>query len=341
MKIVIAIVLSMLVGMTLVEKQAFAEKIPYLTDEEAKVAPFKQLPVDFSLFRKHKALYDEFWKLKENVSVKKSMSKEESMTNLKRRWAILKEITKKEPKFAAGYWLMGDTGVPYGSSYTDEKDLPFARSIFVEVEQANRKCLKIDKENANCTFWLGAAMGKIATIDGVFASLNKGKEILDLFEKAYNSPYNYKIDRGISFKGNASIALGVFYRVIPDFFLLRWFFDISGDLNKSIKYHTKAKEFDGMARLDNTLYLSSVLLCKSGNAPKSKLTKEANKLLDFLVVQTSNSSYYRAVIEGGKHIKKKPTDACGYTIARIQERDEKAFEKRMEKEKADAKKNAS
>ena len=42
---------------------------------------------------------------------------------------------------------MGETGIPYASSYTDEEDLPFARAIFVEIEEANRKCLTIDEDN--------------------------------------------------------------------------------------------------------------------------------------------------------------------------------------------------
>ena len=146
---------------------AHGERVPTLSAKDADVSPLKESPVDYTLFRKHKKLYNKFWALKKHVAQVEDMSREDSIKNLKDRWEILKKIVKKEPKFVAGYWLMGDTGLPYASSFTEEKDLPFARGIFVEIEKANRKCLKIAKDNENCKFFLGAALGKIATIDGI------------------------------------------------------------------------------------------------------------------------------------------------------------------------------
>ena len=314
------------------ESTAFGEKVPFLTDKEANVSPMKPLPVDFSLFRKHQELYDEFWELRKIVSEKTKLTSEESMENLERRWSIIKEILEKEPNFVDAYWLFAETGVPYGSTFTDEKDLPKARAIFVEVKAACEKCLKIDKGNPHCTFWLGASMGKIATVDGIFASLKQGKKILDLFVEAFNSPYNYRTSSQVSFKGNISIALGVFYRVVPDSVLLSWFFDISGDIDKSIYFHKQAKDYDGIDRLDNTLYLTAALLCKSENAPDSKLTMEAKELIDYMKDQQSYTAYLDAVLAGARHLDKKPGDACGYTLARIQETDESKLKEKLAKE---------
>ena len=55
---------------------------------------------------------------------------------------------------------------------------------------------------------------------------------------------NYKTPTGEDLEASANIALAVYYRLTPSFFLLDWIYSIKGDLEKSVAYAKEAHTLD-------------------------------------------------------------------------------------------------
>ena len=246
---------------------------------------------------------------------------------------ILETVLKKNPKWLDGYWQIGSITFQLGSTYTDEKDHPIARKIFVKGEKATRKCLKIDKNHPLCKLMLGSALGKIGTIDGVFASLSNAKEIESLWVDVSESRYNFNFSKNVSMQGSVRYALGMFYRLIPDFFLIDWLFDVRGDIDKSIQYHRESIAIDGKNACA-TLMLAASLLCKSKGEKGEPSTKEGLTLLAETKSAKTKNLTIQVCVRDAQKLMDNPSNGCGYTTAKQQETDEESFKKQQKKNKA-------
>ncbi|MFZ4622094.1 MAG: hypothetical protein ACOYNS_16150, partial [Bacteroidota bacterium] len=74
--------------------------------------------------------------------------------------------------------------------------------------------------------------------------LFSAKQIEEDWLVAVNRKSDYVTPNGENLEASANIALGVYYRLCPSFFLLKWTFGISGDLEKAVQYCKKAYELD-------------------------------------------------------------------------------------------------
>jgi hypothetical protein len=99
-------------------------------------------------------------------------------------------------------------------------------------------------EKGECYFMRGLANARIATTRGVLSQLFTAKGIEKDWLVAVNRPSDYTTPNGENLQASSCIALGVYYRLCPSFFLLKRMFGISGDLDKSVFYCKKAYELD-------------------------------------------------------------------------------------------------
>ena len=90
----------------------------------------------------------------------------------------------------------------------------------------------------------GLANARRATTKGVFSELFTAKQIETDWLISVNRTSDYTTPNGENLQASSCIALGVYYRLCPTFFMLRWIFGISGDLDKAVYYCTKAYELD-------------------------------------------------------------------------------------------------
>ncbi len=255
--------------------------------------------------------------------------------NIEARLAVLDPVVAKNPNWPDGHWLLANTLMEMGETLAadDEKSTQKVRKLLVKAQNESEKCLKFKKDLALCKFFLGAALGKIATIDGVIASLSKGERILDLWNAVYTSEQEYIFEDGYSLQGLVRYALGIFYRVVPDVFLLRWFFGFSGDIDKSIEMHRESLKFAGGKAACSQLMYAISMLCKTDGDKDETLTGQAFTVLDRVSsIKTASESSLICVKDAGK-IKQNPGNACGYTKAKQQEVDEKAISKKLEAKK--------
>ena len=304
--------------MNLVSKLIVAASI--LASNMLAAQPYKPYKADFGPMKAVPGAFEKWQAL-----TKKGNAEGMNKDLVLEKSQIVKPILAKNPDWVDGYWLYANMMMIYGEtqSSSDKEGMKRTRGYLVEAMEHADKCLKKDKTVMICRFFYGAAVGKIATIDGIISSVSKGKTVINSWIEVYNSDQDYVFDDGSSLQGLVRYAMGIYYRVVPDFFLLRWIFGISGDIDKSVKMHRESLAYEGLNEPCPKLMLAAAMLCKSDAEPKSKLSQEANKLLSAIEKANKNVGESTLVcIEDASMLKVKPDNACGYTKAQVQKRDE-------------------
>jgi tetratricopeptide (TPR) repeat protein len=116
--------------------------------------------------------------------------------------------------------------------------------LYNKMLQVAEEGIKCAPEMGECYFMRGLANARIATTKGILSELFTAKGIENDWLIAVNRKSDYTTPNGENLQASSCVALGVYYRLCPSFFLLRWMFGISGDLDKAVTYCKKAYELD-------------------------------------------------------------------------------------------------
>jgi hypothetical protein len=243
----------------------------------------------------------------------------EALTNAEheKRLAILEKVVRKKPDWLDGYSLMAAEAFFLGSSFTDPKDHPAARRYLDDGEKKINECLKQAPSNILCKFFKASLRAKIASIDGIFASLRYGQAVRDAWLEVVESKLDMQFRPNVSLQGSVHYGLGLFFRLVPNFFLMDWVFKIRGNIDESIRYHRSAMKFDG----DNpcyTLMLAVSLLCKVKGKANTPEYTEAMSLLNAPLPKPIDVAQAVCVHDVPK-IRSEPKKTCGYTQAKYQD----------------------
>jgi hypothetical protein len=182
--------------------------------------------------------------------------------------------------------------------------------------------LERDPTNAHLLFGLGIAKGRLGTTRGVLASLFMAKDVEAAWLAAAASPYRYSSIRGQEqLPCDAHLCLGIFYRLVPDSFLVEMIGGTRGSLDQALAQLERSDRC-GPGRIGTLKELGISQLCKG---EKSK---------DEALVVTGRSTLLRAraiAPEGDtdvtdlRHIDMilaNPKLACGYSRDGQQDLDE-------------------
>ncbi|MFW7381855.1 MAG: hypothetical protein ACOH5I_23820 [Oligoflexus sp.] len=318
---------TMLLSLVIIMPQAYSQKLKSGKSPQ----DYKQYQPDFSRLQADKEFYPEYRSLGETAK------KEGFKRSLfEKRVALMEKYVNKNPKDVDALWLLTNDIMRLGESYDSSKpdELVKAKESILKAEKVAERCLELRPNFPLCQFFLGAAIGKIATIDGIFASLNKGKKVLNLWISTYQSNMDYQFEDGYALQGLVRYALGIYHRVVPDFFLLRWVFGISGDMDISIAMHQESLAFKGGGGPCGYLELSVSMLCKTKGNTKEPLTAKAFQHLDKVSKLTTNSEDTLICIQDAGRLRQDPSIACGYTKAKQQETDEEAMKAQLDKQRS-------
>ena len=287
---------------------------------------YKEHEINWEPLKKQPALYKEYWGIYGDGKEAKTLSRIE----IGRAYEITETVLKSNPKWVDGYWILGSTAFQLGSSYNEEKDLPLAREIFVKAQKATETCLKIDPNQALCKLFLGSAIGSIGSIDGILSSLKNAKTVEKLWMEVLNSGVNYHFYPSITMQGSVRYGLGMFYRLVPDMWLINWLFDVRGSLDKSIKLHREGIAIDGTNACSDIMIAVS-LVCKAKGKKKTAIGKEGFELLQKAASNPSDNINMKLCINDAQKIIKEPSKACGYTTTKQQDVSEEAAERQNKK----------
>lgn len=99
-------------------------------------------------------------------------------------------------------------------------------------------------DKGECYFMRGLANARKATTKGIFSELFTAKQIETDWLISVDRRSDYTTPNGENLQASSCVALGVYYRLCPSFFMLRWIFGISGDLEKAVYFCRRAYELD-------------------------------------------------------------------------------------------------
>ena len=116
--------------------------------------------------------------------------------------------------------------------------------IYKTMIQIAEKGIAYAPDKGECYFMRGLANARMATTKGVLSQLFTAKQIETDWLVAVNRKSDYVTPNGENLQASSCLALGVYYRLCPRFFLLKWIFGISGDQDKAIVYCKKAYSLD-------------------------------------------------------------------------------------------------
>ena len=175
---------------------------------------------------------------------------------------VLERYVAAHPDEPEGLWRLSRTLYEHGEvlaqSASDEQRLP----LYARAQVLAHHVQEVAPENGQGYLWEGVAMGRIATTSGILSQLSTADDIEALWIKALSKPTKYRMDTGISsFPGDVYNALGQFYRLCPDWLLMKWISGTRGDIDKSVSYF-EMMVADDPNRLEGLKELGVALLCK-------------------------------------------------------------------------------
>ncbi len=232
----------------------------------------------------------------------------ESLVASSRRYeAIAAEV----PDQSYTYWRIARNYWRYGESLpVDAKE---QRVHFFELaEEGAGRGIAVDPQCAPCMLWKFVAMGRQATTRGLLTAARDVREMDHLLTRGIELKPSHSDNEGNATLGNLYYSGAVFYRVIPDWFWLRWFIGVRGDRERSLEYARRAVEIAAV-RVDYRVELGAALLCLGTTDDKPRaieegfeVLSEAQELVNFLSTDHLDKEHARVLVDS-------PEKACGYS----------------------------
>ena len=184
--------------------------------------------------------------------------------------------------------------------------------------------LEADPMCAACMLWKFTAMGRLRTTEGVFDGLRQIKEMADLLERGIALEPRYRDNDLNSTLGNLHYASAVYYRILPDWFWVRWVIGVRGDKERALEHSRRALALHP-TRLDYKIELGTQLLClgSTGGRHREKLEAGRQVIADAIAAVPANDDEAREVFFA-RQLMAEPSKACGYTGDGVLEIDEDA-----------------
>lgn len=201
-------------------------------------------------------------------------------------------------------------------------------AIYEEMEALVTGGLEKNPGHGALMHWHGTAMGRKATAKGVLSSLFMADEIEDAWMGAANAGYTYRsANNTSSLPGDVYFALGQFYRLCPDWALVKLLTGTKGDIDKSVSWLRKGVQ-DSPQRLEVQKELGVSLLCKAERDDDAAAAAEGRRWLEkaaALPVQKKTDEIDKRQIPV---ILSRPAEACGYSRDGWQEVSREAYDKK-------------
>jgi len=217
-----------------------------------------------------------------------------------------------------------------------EKGERFARTdrsvdkeaLYEEMLRITARGLAIAPEHPRFLWGKGIATARLGTQRGILASLTSATTIEAAWTSVTESGYRYESLRGEEILPcDAQLALGMFYRMVPDWWIVGVIAGTKGDLARSLAL---LEESDRCApdRVRAVKELGVTELCLAESNDDEKMRARGVKTLTRALtlgserpVDAIDRAHVRALLDDHSL-------ACGYSRDGQQERDEKALAKR-------------
>lgn len=230
------------------------------------------------------------------------------------RTAVLQSVIQLEPEWIDGYWLLGAEHFMLASAFTRPGDYGKAEQHLDSAQSLTEKCLERQPRQILCKFFLASVLAKKSSLQGILASLRYGPKIHSLWNEVLLSGQEFWFRPNASLKGSVRYGLGLFYRLVPDRWLVERMFSIRGNLGRSIALHREGLQLNPRDPCSR-LMLGVALLCEGRRRDQLTEQEEAQQILES-VGEAPVFDVNQAHCQADMHrVRSEPTLACGYTQA--------------------------
>lgn len=186
--------------------------------------------------------------------------------------------------------------------------------------------LELDPGNAQLLFAKGVGLGRLSTTRGVLASLFALKDIEEHFLAAANSPYVYEdLKSQLHMPCDIYLTLGIFYRVVPDSWVVGMLAGTRGNLDTSYSWLQKADQC-APDRIRTVKEVGVTELCIGTTRGDAALLERGKQTLARAQGLPLEFPTDFLDAEHAKSLVADPSLACGYSRDGQQERDAAALE---------------
>ncbi len=243
--------------------------------------------------------------------------------------AALKRRLAENPDDVEALWRMARNLYQRGELLAQQGASPEQRmKLYREAETQAKRIETLDPAHPQGWFWHGTALGRIATAQGIMSSLFMADDIERLWLKSSKMKgYEYRSSNdSSSFPGDVYFALGQFYRLCPDWTLVKMLVGTKGDIDESIEWLRKGVKFSP-TRPEMAKELGVSLLCKAEKQDDAAALAEGKKWLNKAAAMPSQKSTDDIDKKQIPIILSKVDDACGYSRDGWQDLSKDAYDK--------------
>lgn len=142
------------------------------------------------------------------------------------------------------YWLKARFMYEIGERFERTDTTINKEAWYQEMLDATNEGLALAPGDLHLRFARGIATGRLGTTRGVMSSLFLAKSVeSDWLSVAQNGSYVYSSIGGYErLPCDAFHALGIYYRLVPDWWIVQMLAGTRGDLDKSVSWHKKATQ---------------------------------------------------------------------------------------------------
>lgn len=220
------------------------------------------------------------------------------------------------------YWMKSRTMFEQGELFDRETGIDMV-GHYQTMAAFAEKGLDLKPGDPHLRFAHGIALARLGTTKGVLSSLFLARDVEADWLAATKAEYASLGGEEI-LPYDAYHALGVFYRLVPDWWIVQVIAGTRGDLDKSLEMHEKAVA--GKASIDALKELGVTALCIAENRGDEGMRARAMKAFDRALGTPAESEKNRIDHDHIRKLKADASLACEYSRDGQQDLDKKKLQ---------------
>ncbi len=223
------------------------------------------------------------------------------------------------------YWLAARFMYEIGER--DEDPSVDKVAYYQEMVATAEAGLALAPDDAHLRFARGIGMGRLGTTRGVLASLWSAKGIEADWLAVVNSDLRYSSIGGQEqLPCDAYHALGIFYRLVPDWWAVQLLAGTRGDLQRSLEFNTQATRCKADS-IQNWKELAATQLCLGQRGEDEAMTASGLASLERALAIPARNDRQRIDHQHAKKMRDDPSIGCEYSRDGQQDLDRKKLER--------------
>jgi len=225
--------------------------------------------------------------------------------------AFFEWIAASRPSLVASYWRSARNYWRFGEALPLE-DLPNRQRYFELSESWAERGLSTDPECAECILWKIAATGRLGMTRGIVGSIRQARVVEDLIETGIRLDPQHRDNEFNSTLANLYYTGAVFYRLVPDWFWMKWIVGVRGDKGRAHEYIRRALAISG-SRIDYHVELGAILLCRGYAEDRPELVERGRQVLARVASLQPSAAWEQRDVAGSRLLLDYAERACDYS----------------------------